>query len=588
VIGVILVVDDEPLITSALRRALIAQQHEVFVVNDPREAMALLEREPIDLMITDKDMPQMSGHELLDQVRETHPDVPCIMLTGAPTVASTLIAVNGDQVIRYLTKPWTGAEPERTVAAGLARRAALLAAATHDHDQRERASVVAALRARDPSLARVKPGPLALVPSAVSDALEATIAMLEDDPATAADIDEVVRRATPIDLAEALAMLPMRRAAVGLLVVPDGALARIEADVRGRNHVLATVPIATGDSIAARLALHAGIDPATANERLGRLSVSTPTGIGQIVIAYRRHAAGAALELRRLVLGTDAPPPVQRLEQIDKYRIVEQVGEGGMGTVYSAVHRTIGREVAIKVLRGAYAADPITMARFVREARAAVRARHPRIVETYDFGHLADGRPYLVMELVRSETLRTRIKRGPLVPIDAIVIARGIAEGLVAAHLVDVIHRDLKPGNVFVDELLDTKLADFGAAKILDDLGDAVTGAGMTLGTPYYMSPEHISGSAIDGRSDLYALGCVLFEMIDGRPPFRGDSARAVLAQHLHAELPPLVSMHAPVSPSLLQVVRTAMAKDPRRRYQTAMQLIGDLDIAATRQAAGR
>lgn len=583
--GTILVVDDEPVITVALRRAL-GGRHHVIAVNDPFEALEIVEREPIDLVITDKDMPQMSGHMLLDLLREGHPDIPCVMLTGTPNLQSAMVALNTEQVIRYLAKPWGVRELEETVAAGLARRAKLVETAAARAAEEAKASLVAQLAAQEPGVAEAAAAPLALAATPLSESLAEALRRLQLATATPppADLADLVRAAPPGELARALAVLPVRHLGVGVLIRPAGDGATIDVDLRGQVYPVASVSREQADLVAARLAIQAALDPGAPAERIGRFRAALADSDVQLLVAYRHSTAGATLEMRRIVLGADAAVPSAVPGQIDRYKLLAPVGSGGMGAVYRAVHRDIGREVAIKVLRGAYAQDPISNARFLREARAAVKARHPRIVETIDFGQLADGRPYLVMELVEAETLRQRIARGPLPPAEAIRVARGIAEALAAAHAVEIVHRDLKPANVFVDEELQVKLADFGAAKVLDDPEQALTGAGITLGTPYYMAPEQITGGAVDGRSDLYALGCVLHEMLDGHPPFRGTSTRAVLAQHLHTDPPTPCSPHEPLSPALLHVLRTALAKQPRRRYHTAAALITDLDIAAERQ----
>jgi serine/threonine-protein kinase len=251
-----------------------------------------------------------------------------------------------------------------------------------------------------------------------------------------------------------------------------------------------------------------------------------------------------------------------------------------MGRVFKGYHVALQRLFAIKILNGNVARDPVAMARFEREARAAVRARHPRIVETLDFGRLPDGRPYLVMELIEDETLRARMHRQALTPAESIHVARGACEALAAAHAVDVVHRDLKPSNIFVDEHLEVKLGDFGAAKILDPAGENITGGDVSIGTPQYMAPEQILGEPVDGRSDIYALGCVLYRMLAGAPPFGGDT-RSVLAQHLHAEPPLPTAIGAPLPPAVLEVVQSAMAKDPVKRPQSALEMLAMLERAA-------
>jgi CheY-like chemotaxis protein len=406
---VILIVDDDAMLPKAIAGLLARDDRKVLICHDPQEALALIDREPVDLVLTDRRMPRMSGHEFAEQIHRGHPDIPVAMLTGDPSLDSALEAINKGQVFRYLTKPCEVKELEATVTAGLAMRAERQAAAARDADS---------------------------------------------------------------------------------------------------------------------------------------TSPRTPPEIG-------------------------------------KYRVIAQIGEGGMGRVFKGFHVALQRMVAIKILHANYARDQVIMARFEREARAAVRARHPRIVETLDFGRLPDGRPYLVMELIESETLRDRIHRAPMTPAEAIQVARGICEGLAAAHAVDVIHRDLKPSNVFVDEHLEVKLGDFGAAKFLDPSGEALTAADVTIGTPHYMAPEQILGDAVDGRTDLYALGCVLYRMLSGSPPFSGGDTRTVLAQHLHAEVPVPSSQFRPLPPAVTEIVQSAMAKDRNQRPQSAVDMLAALERAA-------
>ncbi|MBZ0237445.1 MAG: serine/threonine protein kinase, partial [Deltaproteobacteria bacterium] len=234
------------------------------------------------------------------------------------------------------------------------------------------------------------------------------------------------------------------------------------------------------------------------------------------------------------------------------------------------------RPVAIKILHGVYRADPIATGRFLREARTASRARHPRIVEMLDLGNLPDGRPYLVMELVEHPNLMQRLRGGIVEPVAAVRIAQGIALGLAAAHAVGVVHRDVKPSNVFVDDALAVKLADFGTAKLMNG-GDGLSRDGMIVGTPSYMSPEHIMGFDVDGRADLYALGCILFQMLTGKVPYRANDMRALLALHLNAEVPVVASPFGRLPAELVSLVRAMMAKDVVHRPPHAADVASQL-----------
>lgn len=581
----ILIVDDDPMVTSAISRLVKRLGHRALAVNDPHQALEVLAHEPVDLLITDKDMPGMSGHELIERIKDGHREVPCVMLTGVPSLESAMSAINSEQVIRYLTKPWAPHELEETVAAGLDRRAMWLQAASSRRAEAERGALRAELYARDPELAALSAGDVVIVPGPLAEQLDDLVRRLLDDDGLAreyaARLIDVAAAARASELADALAIVAVRHPTAGVLLWPlSRARSRLELDARTGVFPLLDIDRELGDVVAARLALLAGIDPATTAERLGRFAVTIPGAGGQLIVGYRRATDGATLEVRRLLSGADAVAPASTPQQIAGYTLLEQIGQGGMGTVYRAVHGLLGRPAAVKVLRGAYSDDAITVARFMREARAATRAHHPRIVETYDFGHLPDGRPYLVMELVESPTLQQRLKRGALDPLEAVLIARDVAEALAAAHRVGVVHRDLKPGNIFVDDQLNVKLCDFGAAKLLDAAAEALTRDGWTVGTPSYMSPEHIIGKHLDGRADLYALGCVLFEMLSGKPPYRGDS-RAVLAQHLQVDVPAPVSPMGALPPGLVRLVKKAMAKDRRQRHADADLMMSDLDAIA-------
>ncbi|HET7504224.1 MAG TPA: serine/threonine-protein kinase [Kofleriaceae bacterium] len=272
---------------------------------------------------------------------------------------------------------------------------------------------------------------------------------------------------------------------------------------------------------------------------------------------------------------------------IGNYKIVEKIGQGGVGEVYRAVHDMLGRATAVKILLPATSDSYEMILRLFNEARSASSIRHPGIVEVYDFGFLHDQTAYIIMELLEGETLGAMLRREQRVPYArAIDIARSVAETLHAAHEQGIVHRDLKPANIFLVPDPDApggervKLLDFGMAKLgLADMDESLTRTGVVLGTPPYMSPEQCrDASVIDRRSDLYALGCVLYKLLCGRPPFVCASAGEVIAHHLYfPPEPPCI--HDELIPRALEnLVMWLLQKDPDRRPATAAHVVAALD----------
>ena len=260
--------------------------------------------------------------------------------------------------------------------------------------------------------------------------------------------------------------------------------------------------------------------------------------------------------------------------RLGTYEIVAPLGAGGMGEVYRAHDANLRRDVAIKVLPASVAADPDRVARFEREARAVAALTHPNILAIHDFGS-RDGISYAVTELLEGETLRDLLERGPLAPAKAASVTAQIARGLEAAHARGIVHRDLKPENVFVLEDGHVKILDFGLAK--SDVSDVavtssgLTGAGLVLGTAGYMSPEQVRGEATDHRSDIFSLGCVLYELIAGRRAFKSDSAIDTLHATLHAD--PDLTVVGQRSAALVRIVSRCLEKKPSSRFQSAADL---------------
>ncbi len=264
-----------------------------------------------------------------------------------------------------------------------------------------------------------------------------------------------------------------------------------------------------------------------------------------------------------------------------RYQIDYVLGIGSMGVVYGARHAAVGKLVAVKALRAHLASDAEALQRFNAEATAATSIGNEHIVETFDFGRLADGTAYLVMEYLEGRPLADLIEGWAPLPLERITrIGVQIAEALNAAHLAGIVHRDLKPDNVFLcarDGDADfVKILDFGIAKF--GVSQArLTQAGAVFGTPAYMSPEQASGKATDGRTDIYALGVMLYEMACGRVPFQGESALAVLSMHSTEEPEALSTRKPEVSPELEALVHQCLRKDPDARYQSMAELAADL-----------
>jgi len=268
-------------------------------------------------------------------------------------------------------------------------------------------------------------------------------------------------------------------------------------------------------------------------------------------------------------------------QTLGSYRIQSELGLGGMGAVYLAEHRHLGRKAAVKVLRKEFANRPDLLERFFAEARATSMIEHPGIVNIFDCEVDGTGQPYIVMEYLAGETLGAHLgRRGPLPHLDALTIARRIADALGAAHAKGIVHRDLKPDNVFVLEMPPgaIKLVDFGIAKLTAAFqagGMSRTQTGALMGTPLYMSPEQCRGAgSVDQRTDIYSLGCLLFEMLSGRPPFDYGGLGELVAAHI-TQMPPDVREFAPRVPDQVAfAVADLLKKDPNERPQSMRDVV--------------
>src|SRR4029079_4207818 len=267
-----------------------------------------------------------------------------------------------------------------------------------------------------------------------------------------------------------------------------------------------------------------------------------------------------------------------------RYRLDAQIGTGGMSTVYRAFDSVLERRVASKRRHHEISADADQLERFRREARAVAQLSHPHIVGVIDAGE-EDGRPYIVFEYVEGETLKDRIRPRGRLPVDeAIAYGIEIARALGAAHARGIVHRDIKPQNVLVDEEGSAKVTDFGIARSLDEEG--LTADGRVLGTTDYVSPEQALGHDVDGQSDIYSLGIVLFEMLTGDVPFHGENQVSVAMKNVREDLPDVQRVRPELSASVASVLDRMTCKALERRYPDAATLEDDLEDALAIEAA--
>jgi serine/threonine protein kinase len=275
---------------------------------------------------------------------------------------------------------------------------------------------------------------------------------------------------------------------------------------------------------------------------------------------------------------------------IGKYVVKRELGRGGMGAVYLAEQPSLGREVAIKELSAAAAADPSALARFIQEAQVMGRTSHPNIVQVHDLEQVGAA-SYLILEYVQGRSLREYQHSAPLSLAQSFALMKGLLDALDYAHRHNVVHRDVKPENVLVSGEGDVKVADFGVARLTDEPGPSTaTRTGTTVGTPQYMSPEQVSSSKVDGRSDLYSAGIVLYELVCGRPPFTAapsDGPFTLMAKHAQAPPPP-PALHRPgLDGELERVMLKALSKSPDDRYQTGADFARELAAVADRLTPG-
>jgi serine/threonine protein kinase len=275
---------------------------------------------------------------------------------------------------------------------------------------------------------------------------------------------------------------------------------------------------------------------------------------------------------------------------IGHYRILDRLGEGGMGVVYKAEDTRLGRLVAIKFpMPGADRQS--FRARFLNEARAISALNHPHIATIHEYGETPEGDPFIVMELIGGQDLNEKLRSGHLTLGEAVRIIATVASALDAAHRHGIVHRDVKPSNVRINNEAQVKVLDFGLSKQLLDLqlsADAstlhatdLTAPGLVVGTPNYLSPEQARSRPVDARSDIFALGALLYECVTGRPAFAGGNLIEIGAQVLHVDPPPPSQLNPYVPTELDRIVAQALAKDPAERYQTAAEMQAELELVA-------
>lgn len=272
----------------------------------------------------------------------------------------------------------------------------------------------------------------------------------------------------------------------------------------------------------------------------------------------------------------------------DRYTVGQVIGRGGMAEVYEGTDRRLNRKVAIKVLRPDLARDPLFQERFRREAQSAAGLNHPNIVAIYDTGEdlIDDGAaqvsvPYIVMEFVDGVTLRQMLTNGPrILPERALEVVAGVLAALDYSHRHGIIHRDIKPANIMINAFGDAKVMDFGIARAMSDAATSVTATSAVMGTAQYLSPEQARGEIVDARSDIYSTGCVLYELLVGKPPFNGDSPVSIAYQHVNEPATAPSSIDPSIPSTLDAISLSALAKDPNARYQSAADMRSDVERA--------
>ncbi|HLQ62944.1 MAG TPA: serine/threonine-protein kinase, partial [Candidatus Acidoferrales bacterium] len=289
-------------------------------------------------------------------------------------------------------------------------------------------------------------------------------------------------------------------------------------------------------------------------------------------------------------MSVEGAGPAGGPRKIGKYVIKRELGRGGMGAVYLAEQPGLGREVAIKELIVSTVADPTALARFMQEAQVMARSSHPNLVQVHDLEQEGEAN-YIVLEYVKGQSLRDWLTAGRVPLPKVFAVMHGLLQALDYAHKHAIVHRDVKPENLLLSLDGDVKVTDFGIARLTDDSGGGTaTKTGTTVGTPQYMSPEQVASSKVDGRSDLYSAGIILYELVCGRPPFvatEADGPFTLMAKHVQAPPPPPTLLSPGLDPELEEVILKSLAKRPEDRYQTGADFDAALSKVAGRLAPG-
>jgi DNA-binding CsgD family transcriptional regulator len=397
----------------------------------------------------------------------------------------------------------------------------------------------------------------------------------------AANSDELVQRAITLGLVNTEAILtPRQQEALELYAA--GARAEQLAQALG---VLVRSTQRLLDASRARLDVPSVDDAVAVAMTLGLIDrdrgVAELAQVEQARQAAKEKRTRAAEEQGRQAANEKRKRAAELLA--GRYELGELLGRGGMAEVRRAVDVRIGRSVAVKQLRANLAIDPTFQARFRREAQSAAALNHPTIVAVYDTGEEIDplsgvSRPYVVMELIEGPTLRDVLREGrKILPERALELTQGVLEALSYSHKAGIVHRDIKPANVMITPNGGVKVMDFGIARAVADTSATMTQTAAVIGTAQYLSPEQARGETVDARSDLYSAGCLLYELLAGRPPFVGDSPVNVAYQHVREAAVAPSQLDPELTPEIDAVVLKALAKDPDDRYQSAGAMKADI-----------
>ena len=396
----------------------------------------------------------------------------------------------------------------------------------------------------------------------------------------------------PMDLADLMLLEALARGH-GSLVLGPGNAGEYDLVFHGESGEtnLGVAPESLAQATLMRLALIGG--QTLAPPQVERLQIRLASHKGapdarkmELLMCLRPAARGDVAELFALagapneddvtlVSGIEGLPDIGSRRA--KYEVIDVLGRGGMGIVYLARHVSLDKEVALKVLSPAMAQRQVLAAQFMVEARAACRARHPAIIDVTDFGRLGDGRNFLVMEHIGWPTLGEALQSEPPDMLRALRIARSIAEGVAAAHAHGVVHRDLKPANIFITQDDQIKIADFGLAQTAEVDKRKSGIQGVCFGTVPYMPPEQSMGHLVDQRADIYAFGCILFELLTGATPYASEDSEEILKAHRETPIPSLPA-ECQRSASLTKLQRSLLGKTPSERPDSLTDVIATID----------